>query len=224
VSEDPAHRPYWRVGHREDPLGFVPLEVCEYSHRFDDLQRRFRTVYVAELAETSLRETLADFRPKLSTIGRFQQEMGAGATQELVAWHVSAAWRAEHLLAPVRLKLNGPIYDLTDISQRQLVEERHAALLLEHGMQHLDLHEITTDWRVVTQVIAGDLYDEGVAAIRFPSHLDGNPCIAVFEGRGDLDHDGEIMPLTDPAPEALLKIAADWRLTLQPAPPSTTSP
>ncbi len=26
------------------------------------------------------------------------------------------------------------------------------------------------------------------------------------------------MPLTDPAPEALLKIAADWLLTLQPAP------
>ncbi len=73
----------------------------------------------------------------------------------------------------MRLKLNGPIYDLTDISQRQLVEERHAALLVEHGMRHLDLHEITTDRRVVTQTIAGDLYDEGAAAIRFPSHLDG---------------------------------------------------
>ena len=75
MSEDPAHRSYWRVGHRGDPLAFVPLEICEYSHRFDDLRHRFRTIYIAELAATCLRETLADFRPKLSTIRFFQREM-----------------------------------------------------------------------------------------------------------------------------------------------------
>jgi hypothetical protein len=99
VSEDPAHRSYWRVGHTGDPLGFVPLEICEYSHRFDDLRHRFRTVYIAELAETSLRETLADFRPKLSTIRFFQREMGAQATTDLPAWPITAAWRREHVLA-----------------------------------------------------------------------------------------------------------------------------
>jgi hypothetical protein len=108
VSEDPAHRCYWRVGYRGDPLGFVPLEICEYSHRFDDLRHRFRTVYIAELAESALRETLADFRPKLSAIRHFQREMGAAAAQELAASPVTAAWRREHLLAPVGLKLNGP--------------------------------------------------------------------------------------------------------------------
>jgi hypothetical protein len=110
VSEDPAHRSYWRVGHSGDPLGFVPKEICEYSHRFDDLRHRFRTVYVAELAETCLRETLADFRPKLSAIHRFRREMGNDAARELAAQSVTdpppqqlvavaAAW---HLtLAPV---------------------------------------------------------------------------------------------------------------------------
>lgn len=224
MSDDPAHRSYWRVGYRGDPLGFVPLEICEWSHRFDDLRHRFRTVYIAELAETSLRETLADFRPKLSAIRRFQREMGAGAAQDLAAWPITAAWRTEHVLVGVGLKLHGPIYDLTDLPQRQLVEERHSELLLKHDMQHLDLHEITTNRRVVTQTIAADLYDEGVAAIRFPSHLDGNPCIAVFEGRGDLEHRGVIVALTDPPPEQLLKVAADWRLTLQPAPALTPTP
>jgi hypothetical protein len=218
VSEDPEHRSYWRVGHRGNPLGFVPLEICEWSHRFDDLRHRFRTVYVAELAETSLRETLADFRPKLSVIRQFQREMGVAAVRDLPAWPISATWRTEHVLAPVRLKLNGPIYDLTDISQRQRIEGRHSELLLNHDMQHLDLHEITTDRRVITQTIAGDLYDEGVSAVRFPSHLDGNPCVALFEGRGDLEHSGAVMTLTDPAPETLLKVATAWRLTLQPAP------
>lgn len=216
MSEDPAHRSYWRVGHTGDPLAFVPEEICEYSHRFDDLRHRFRTVYVAELAETCLRETLADFRPKLSAIQHFQHEMGAGAAQELPAWPITAAWRREHVLAPLRLKLDGPIYDLTDIAQRRSIEERHTGLLLEHDMQHLDLHEITTSRRVVTQSIAGDLYDDGVAAVRFPSHLDGNPCIAVFEGRGELHLDGAILALTDPAPQQLVAVAAAWHLTLAP--------
>jgi hypothetical protein len=216
VSEDPAHRSYWRVGHSGDPLGFVPAEICEYSHRFDDLRRRFRTVYIAELAETCFRETLADFRPKLSAIGNFQREMGAAAATDLPAWPITAAWRREHVLAPLHLTLHGPIYDLTDIAQRRSIEERHSELLLEHGMQHLDLHEITTSRRIVTQTIAGDLHDKGVAAIRFPSHLDGNPCIAVFEGRGALHLDSAIVPLTDPPPEQLLKVTAAWHLTLAP--------
>ena len=168
MSEDPAHRSYWRVGHTGDPLGFVPPEICEYSHRFDDLRHRFRTVYIAELAETCLRETLADFRPKLSAIGNFQREMGNEAAKELAVQSITAAWRREHVLAPLLLRLDGPIYDLTDLAQRRSVEESHSGLLLEYDMQHLDLHEITTGRRVVTQTIAGDLYDDGVAAVRFP--------------------------------------------------------
>jgi len=217
VSEKQAHRPYWRVGYRGDPLGFAPWEICEWNHRFDDRRHRFRTVYVAELAETALRETLAAFRPKLSAIRRFQQEMGADAARELASWPIAAAWRNEHVLAPAQLTLSGPICDLTDVSQRRTIEEHHAQLLIEHGMRHLDLHEITTSRRVITQTIATDLYDEGVAAIRFPSNLDGNPCVAMFEGRGELDQHGAIVALTDPPPTALLRVTADWQLSLEPA-------
>jgi hypothetical protein len=217
VSGAPAERVYWRVGYHGDPLGFVPSEICEWSHRFDDFRRRFRTVYVAELAETCLREVLADFRPNLSAIRRFQQEMGAEAAHELATQPITAAWRREHVLVPVSLRLDGPIYDLTDVPQRQKIEERHVDLLLKHDMRHLDLHEITTSRRVVTQEIAADTYDDGAAAIRFPSCLDGNACVAVFEGRGELDLAGEVLPLTDPPPTALLKVVAPWHLELQPA-------
>lgn len=221
MSEAPAELVYWRVGYHSDPLGFVPSEICEWSHRFDDLRHRFRTVYVAELAETCLREVLADFRPKLSAIRRFQQEMGAEAAQELAVQPITAAWRRENVLAPVRLQLEGPICDLTDVPQRQKIEERHVDLLFKHDMRHLDLHEITTNRRIVTQEIAGDIYDHGAAAIRFPSCLDGNPCIAVFEGRGELESAGEILPLTDPPPTALLKVVVPWHLDLQSAPAVT---
>ena len=50
---------------------------------------------------------------------------------------------------------------------------------------------------------------------RFPPCLDGNPCVAIFEGRGVLEPVGEILPLTDPSPTALLKVVAPWRLDLQ---------
>ncbi len=85
-----------------------------------------------------------------------------------------------------------------------------------HELAHLDLNEITSRRRAVTQTIAGDLYDQGAAAIRFPSRLDGNPCLAVFEGRATVDQVGAAVALTDPAPEALVNVCAAWRLLMEP--------
>lgn len=45
--------------------------------------------------------------------------MGADAARELSAQPITEAWRRENVLAPVRLRLEGPICDLTDVSQRQ---------------------------------------------------------------------------------------------------------
>jgi hypothetical protein len=61
-------RTLWRVGYYADPLGFTPLELYHFSHRFDDIYHRFRTLYCADLAETCLREVLADFRPNLGAL------------------------------------------------------------------------------------------------------------------------------------------------------------
>jgi hypothetical protein len=74
----------WRVGHRDDPLAFTRLELCEWNHRFDDARRRFRTIYCAEDPRTSLREVLADFRPKLSAIRAFADAFGEGALDDLL--------------------------------------------------------------------------------------------------------------------------------------------
>jgi hypothetical protein len=63
-------RTLWRVGYHADPLGFTPLELYQFSHRFDDVHRRFRTLYCADSAETCLREVLADFRPNLGALHR----------------------------------------------------------------------------------------------------------------------------------------------------------
>lgn len=121
----------WRVGYHSDPLGFTPLELYEFSHRFDDAHHRFRTLYCAELAETCLREVLADFRPNLAAQQRHIQRYGPEAAEDFSSVPVTAEWRSQHVLVPVVLQLDGPVIDLTDVPTRQVIEERHLELLLE---------------------------------------------------------------------------------------------
>jgi hypothetical protein len=208
----------WRVGYHADPLGFTPRELYEFSHRFDDIQHRFRTLYCAELAETCLREVLADFRPNLGALRRHVERYGPDAAQDFTEQPVTAQWRRQHVLVAARLRLDGPLIDLTDVSTRQRIENRHAALLLEYDLSHLDLREITTSRRPVTQTIAADLYDQGASAVRFPSRLDGNACVALFEGRGAVTSAGDAIALTDPPPVHLTSVATQWSLALEPTP------
>jgi RES domain len=195
-----------------------PRELYEFSHRFDDIRGRFRTLYCAERPGTCLREVLADFRPNLAAQRRYVDRYGPKAEQDFTREPVTAAWRSQHVLVPVALQLDGPLIDLTDLSTRQELEGRHLELLLEHGLQHLDLHEITTSRRPITQTIAADLFEHGASAVRFPSRLDGNACVALFEDRGIAVLAGEPIALTDPPPEPLTNVTAAWELTLEPAP------
>lgn len=206
----------WRVGYRLNPIGFTPHDLCQWSQRFDDAERRFRTLYCAEQPATSLREVLADFRLNLAEVEAFLDAFGPDAAAELVAQPVTARWREEHVLAPAEARLDGPLIDLTDIEVRGELEERHRGVLIEHGLEHLDLHEITTRRRAITQAIATDVYDRlGAGAVRFPSRLDGNPCVAVFEGHGELTAAGPPVALTDPAPDVLLEVCTAWGLELE---------
>jgi hypothetical protein len=91
-------------------------------------------------------------------------------------------------------------------------------LLAEHDMGHLDLHEITTSRCAITQTIAADLFDQGASAVRFPSRLEGNAYVALFEGRGTASPAEDPIVLTDPPPEPLTAVTAPWGLTLEPAP------
>jgi len=211
-------RTLWRVGYYADPLGFTPLELYQFSHRFDDIYRRFRTLYCAESAETCLREVLADFRPNLGARSRHIERYGPDAVQDFTDQPVTAQWRTQHVLVPTVLELDGPLIDLNDVPTRQEIEDRHIKLLLEHGLPHLDLHEITTSRRVITQTIAADLFDRGAGAVRFPSRLDGGACVALFEGRGFASSAGDPIALTDPPPEALAIVTTAWGLALEPSP------
>ena len=149
---------------------------------------------------------------------RHVERYGPEAVKDFTPQPVTRTWRTQHVLVPLVLQLDGPLIDLTEPSTRQRIEDCHVEVLAEHGMEHLDLHEITTSRRVVTQTIAADLFDQGASAVRFPSRLDGNACIALFEQRGTATPAGEVIALTDPPPQPLTNVAQDWRLLPEPAP------
>jgi hypothetical protein len=88
-------RTLWRVGYYADPLGFTPLELYQFSHRFDDIYRRFHTLYCADLAERSLREVLADFRPNLGALRRHVERYGPEAAQNFTEKPITAQWREQ---------------------------------------------------------------------------------------------------------------------------------
>lgn len=93
---------------------------------------------------------------------------------------------------------------LTDVPTRQRIEEGHAELLVEHGLEHLDLYEITTSRRVITQTIAAGLFDRGAGGVRFPSRPDGNACVASSTARhGQRGRSGDCAHRPAPAGQRL---------------------
>ncbi len=151
-------------------------------------------------------------------IAEHLERYGTAAADSLPRTPITERWRQENVLVPCALAYEGRLLDLTDPGERRTVEVRHAQLLAEHGMSHLDMHEITTRRRIVTQTIATDAFDNlDAAAIRFVSSRDGQACIALFEGRAELEASGDFIALTDPAPAPLLDVAKGWGLHLMAA-------
>jgi hypothetical protein len=83
VTDPPELGRVWRVGLGSDPLGFVPAERRSNNNRFDDLLKRFGTLYGALLAETALREVLADRRPNAAAIARYITIHGPQAAADI---------------------------------------------------------------------------------------------------------------------------------------------
>ena len=212
---------WWRVGYHEAPADWVPWHRCSWEHRFDDPDREYRTFYCGAEKETCVRESLADLRPNVNAraeLARLQVEVLEYAPDELFvpASAVTSAWRAANVLVEVRLERDEhPVADLDSVRLREQLERAHAPTLRAYGLEHLDISEVRSRVRPVTQLISRDLYERGVAALLFRSNLDDGQCLAVFEGHGWLEEVGEAIPLADDVPE-LVKVCGEYGLILEP--------
>lgn len=215
-----VNRRVWRVGHVSAPRDFVPLAYTSWQHRFDDPQRLYRTLYCAEQPVTCLREVLGDLRPNTKARAEFIEfQLAQGVSADEVhrpASEVTAKWRQENALAPGVVRRNGPLADLNNRDLLERLATTHAALLDAHDMPQLDVTQITSKDRPVTQAISRDLYERGVAGLLFSSNHDGGRCIVLFEGRAELRPRGRAIPLTEDHP-ALLEVCGDYGLILRSA-------
>jgi hypothetical protein len=211
----------WRIGHASAPLDFPPHAYCSWQNRFDDPRREYRTLYCAQDPLTCLREVLADLRPDTKTRADFEQfQLTQGVAPEEIhhpSQDVTLAWRRENTLAPAVVERNGPLADLVDRDLLEHLATQHAALLDEHNMAQLDISQITSKNRAVSQAISRDLFERGVAGLKFRSNLDAGQCIVLFETRARLQSVGRTVPLTEDHP-ALLKVCSEYGLVLR-APP-----
>jgi RES domain len=211
-----SHR-VWRVGHAGSPLEFVPHEYCSWQHRFDDPQQKYRTVYGAQYKVTALREVLADLRPEAKVradFAQFQLDQGVPVEElKVPSRAVTAAWRQVHEVAPARVERNGPLIEVDRPELLEALATRHATLLAEHGMPQLNISEIRSKNRPVTQAISRDLYERGASGLLFRSNQDDKPCVVLMEGRARFVADGAPLSLADDLPELRL-VCADYNLVL----------
>jgi hypothetical protein len=194
----------------------VPLEHCGWEGRWDDPRRAYRTLYAARDVATCLREVLADLRPDTTMLAELRELFGRDAALEAAAGTVPAGYRRQRVVAAAYVRVEeGDLVDVDAPATRAALEREHAPLLAEHGMAHLDVAEIRSRTRLVTQRIGRVLYERGAAAIKFGSNLDDQPCYAVFEARGRLVRRGRAKPLelTAELPE-LVAVCDEYGLTL----------
>ena len=151
-------------------------------------------------------------RPDTRAIADFKSLFGVSP----VAGIVTTQWRANRRIA--RARVEGPenlFVDLEDLNVRRALEEKYASLLAAHGMRHLDISELRSTQRVVTQTIALELYVAGKAGVVYGSTLDNERCIAVFEGRSTLTRYGSPQTL-DADDEDLLAVCKAWTIEIEP--------
>ncbi len=155
---------------------------------------------------TCLREVLADLRPDTRMLADMADTVGTNRSVKAAAGLVSRELLAAHVLqaATIDAPPEPGFADLEDIPLREALARRHAPLLASHGMSHLDLSEVRSQDRVVTQSIARSLFEDGYAGVRFASHLDDLPCYALFEGRARLIARDDPQPLSADLPDLVL--------------------
>ena len=127
---------------------------------------------------------------------------------------MAAEWRDAHLLCPALAVSRHEFCDLdVEVDLRNELEHELVLLLVEHEMDHLDIAQVRSRDRIVTQAMSRALYERRYAGVRFGSNLDDRPCYALFEGRAELHGDGEPLELS-PDLEPLRQVCDEFGLRM----------
>lgn len=195
-------------------MEFPPWDVLSWKNRFDHPDKLFRTLYCAEHPRTAFREVLANFRPNAKARAEYRDLFGT----DLPAPRISAGWRDTKVLTRGTLELlRGDLADLDEPTLRLQFARAHATLLARLEVDHLDIAQIRSKDRALTQALTRFLAERGAAGVLYGSNLDDQPCAALFEGRARLSPlvGCEPDPLTRDHPD-LKAVCEEFGLVLEP--------
>jgi hypothetical protein len=176
----PPNGPLYRVARLPDPLAWPDRRFIG-SSRFDDPQDEFSVLYLAEQRVGCFIEALAGFRPDLELLARLAH---IGGTDELLpSSAVPSAWRALRRVGRLTLETGQRWLDLRAPETLQALRIEFAAVLVDLGIEDLDISASRGPSRTLTRQIARWAYEQGFQGIVYRSRFsDAIDCWAVFEG------------------------------------------
>ena len=208
------------MGFHTEPLGLTPLPALPdprrgqpRAGRFDDPRGEYRILYAARWQRVALRESLQNFRRDSRELAVLLKTVGLA---DLDPPEVEAGWLATRTLAEgvIRCVPGRSLADLESPELRRKVLDELASYLALMGLGHLDIADLRSKLRPVTQAIGRLFYEKGHAGVVFRSNLPpGGICVALFEGRSWLEASGRSHRLQD-RPPALRHVAKELGLAL----------
>lgn len=193
----------WRLGHAKDPVGFTPRPLCSWTNRFDDPQKSYQTLYVAEERLTCFLGVFQDLRPDAEAMALLSQLEDAGDGHDdsdagtLTQEHLNNRVITLARVMPPAVKA----LDVEDLNVRRELALRLAPTLVRNEIKYLDLGEVRGNNRALTQAISRLVYDDGYHLLSFSSKIDGLRCFVLFEERSHLQQAGPAEPLAEELPE-----------------------
>lgn len=152
----------YRVGRCPDPLAWPPWEHVG-SGRFDDPASEFRVLYATVQRRTAFLEILARFRPSLDVLAALQAV--ENTNEPIPTPRVPADWYHARAVGRLRLATRQRCLDLRSFETREALRHELAQMVLDLGLEDLDLSGVVGPKRQLTQAIARWVYDYGYAGL-----------------------------------------------------------
>lgn len=189
----------FRIGHLPDPLAWPPKEV-HGAGRFDDPLGEYRVLYAGQ-RRTCFLETLAAFRPSVDALAALQAVRNTD--EPLPVTTVPAGWYRTRAVSRLRLLGGQRWLDVRAADTLEVLRGELAANLAEWRMTDLDLSDVMSRDRRLTQAISRWAYDEGFHGVVYSSRFGAGASLwAIFEG-AQFEAVGVAQPILPDDPDLL---------------------
>lgn len=221
MSEDVVS--IWRVQKtRYEPLALPPAFMQGPGKgRFDCPWSPvgYRVLYAAGTPNAAFIEALQRFRLDLAGIREVTESSPVGVPERdalresLLApsGYVEPGFEDSHKICSVQVRLQTSVANVTSSAVLERVRHELSEMLLESGLDDLDLSRVTSLRREVTQQVSFWAWQNGYAGISYVSRFGADlTCYALFEDRYELVGVPECIPVGKS--DALLDAADTLRL------------